>query len=183
MSVQLQAGGSLRIPMSYADYLALGETRHHEHYDGLTIVNPPNRRHVLVAYRLGRLLGDACPAGYQVLPEWGWQPVSEAVFEPDVMVAAADAPGDDLLRAAPLLVIEISSPSTRSEDLGRKMHAYADGGAPWYWIVDPDAQSVTVHGLDPDTGRFGQHMRRSAPDLLLLRDPFPMSINLAALFA
>ena len=181
MSVQLQAGGSLVTPMSYAEYEALGETKHHEYYDGLSIVNPPSRRHVVVAYRLGFLLGGRIPAGYQVLPEWGWQPAVEAVFVPDIMVAAVDAPGPDLLRAAPLLVIEITSPSTRGQDLGRKLSAYAEGGAAWYWVADLQADTLTVY-RNTD-GEFTVLALGTTARPLDLVEPFAINLDLAALFA
>lgn len=181
MSVRIQAGSSLITPMSYAQYEALGETKHHEYYDGLSIVNPPSRRHVLVAYQLGRLLGDRIPVGYEVLPEWGWQPAEEAVFVPDIMVAAADSPGPDLLRTAPLLVVEITSPSTRGHDLGRKMSAYADGGAAWYWVADLQAETLTVHRNT--VGAFTVVAVGTTARPLDLVEPFPIRLDLAALFA
>lgn len=181
MSVQLQAGGSLLTPMSYAEYEALGETKHHEYYDGLSIVNPPSRRHVVMAFELGVLLRDRIPAGYQVLPEWGWQPADQVVFVPDIMVAAVDAPGPDLLRAAPLLVVEITSPSSRGFDLGRKMSAYADGGAEWYWVVDLQADTLTVHR---NTGGAFTVVAVGTPARPLdLVEPIAISLDLAALFA
>ena len=90
------------------------------------------------------MLQDARPPGYDVLSEWGWQIAPRTVCEPDVMVFPSDAPGEDLLRAAPLLVVEVTSRSTRSEDWGRKRELYAEGGAAWYWIVDPEAQVLTT---------------------------------------
>lgn len=73
MATQVVAGGSLRVPMTYAAYRALGETKHHEYYDGMCVINPPSRRHAVVARRLTRVLEDACPTGYDVIPEWGWR--------------------------------------------------------------------------------------------------------------
>lgn len=56
MPTLLQGGSSLRVPISYEQYLALGETKHHEYYDELCVVTPPPEGHVLVARRLTRLL-------------------------------------------------------------------------------------------------------------------------------
>lgn len=181
MSIQLTAGASLKTPMSYEGYLALGETKHHEYYDGLTVVNPPSRRHVRVANRLNLLLSAALTRGYEVLPEWGWQPSEETVFEPDLMVAELDAPGTDLLRTAPLLVVEVTSRSTRGEDLGRKMQAYALGGAEWYWIVDPEADSLTIYR---NRGfRFVVELAGDASQPIVLTEPFATTIDLASVFA
>lgn len=178
---QLVAGGSLRTPMSWEDYQALGETTHTEYYDGLAVVNPPSRRHVVIARRLTRVLEDSVPTGFEVLPEFGWQPAPGTVFEPDVMVAATAAPGPDLLRVAPLLVVEVTSPSTRSEDLGRKLRAYADGGAPWYWVADPASDVLTVYRLDG--GRFVAADSDSPVARMHLSLPFAVELDLRAVFA
>lgn len=180
-TVQLQAGGSLRLPMSFDDFLALGETKHYEYYDGLVLVNPPTRRHVLVQSRLTRLLQDSKPTGYEALPDWGWAAARQKVFEPDIMVFRSDAPGPDLLRAAPLIVVEVTSPSTRAEDFGRKREIYAQGGAEWYWLVDPDADTILI--LRNQAGRFVQVQTYAAPGIHRVTRPFPVQLDLFAIFA
>ena len=46
--------------------------------------------------------------------------------------------------AAPDLVVEILSPGTRRRDKGRKRAVYDREGVREYWIVDPEARSITV---------------------------------------
>lgn len=92
---------SHREAMPYGEYLAMGETMHYEYYDGELHMNPPSRRHVVIARRLTRLLEDAAPATCEVLPEFGWRMKAGYDFEPDVMVSERGAPGPDLLRVAP----------------------------------------------------------------------------------
>lgn len=179
-TLEVQAGASLRQPMSYEQYQTLGETKHIEFYDGLAVMNPPNRRHAIVASRLTRLLQDAAPAHHLVLAEWGWQVGPMTVCEPDIMVFAADAPGEDLLRVAPLLAIEVTSPSTRSEDWHRKRELYAQGGAAWYWIVEPDEWSLTL--LRNDGGAF-EEVARGDHGVHQVTDPFPVNLDLDDLFA
>ena len=87
--------------------------------------------------------------------------------------------GLDLLREAPVLVVETTSPSTRGEDLGRKLRAYADGGCPAYWVLDPEADTVTVHRLTD--GALVVTEVGTAPDTLQLTHPFPVSLDLQAL--
>ena len=68
------------------------------------------------------------------------------VVEPDLLVVLADQSGivtDKHVRGAPALVVEILSPGTRRRDLGVKSQAYERCGVREYWLVDPDAQSIT----------------------------------------
>jgi Uma2 family endonuclease len=138
-------GASLRTPMEYEDYLALGETKHHEYYDGLCVVNPPSRSHSRTQAHVVDLLRPHCPDSHEVLTGWGWHIGPELDYEPDIMVTDRSAPDDDVLRLPPpLLVVEISSPSTRDVDWGKKRRSYAAGGAAWYWIVDIQGRETVV---------------------------------------
>jgi Uma2 family endonuclease len=69
----------------------------------------------------------------------------------------------------PDLVIEILSPSTRSVDLGEKMDEYAQAGIPEYWVVEQDAQNVSVYGSDEGTYRLAGRYRAGehAPSVTL----------------
>jgi len=78
-----------KLPMSREEFSALGDTKHHEYYDGMCIVNPPQRRHVRAEIRLLDLLRAVCPPAFEVLMEWGWQ-TGTSIFEPDLMVVPAD---------------------------------------------------------------------------------------------
>jgi Uma2 family endonuclease len=127
--------------MSAAEWESLGETKHHEWSEGVLYVNPPSRRHVLAAKALGRRLDDACPPGFTVYPDWGLRTPS-GDFEPDLMVAPLDLPDDSYTRAAPLLVVEIASPTTRDLDWDRKRRAYGEAGVEWYWILERDGLTI-----------------------------------------
>lgn len=147
-------GASVRVPMSYEEWQALGETKHQEWSEGVLYVNPPSRWHVLVAKHLARLLDDACSPGFTVYPDWGLHtPLGD--FEPDLMVAPHDLPDDSYTPVPPLLVVEVASPTTRDLDWDRKLKAYAEAGAPWYWIVE--RESLTI--FENDDGRFVERQR------------------------
>lgn len=94
-------GASLRTPMTYQDYLALGETKHHEYYDGLCVVNPSSRSHSRALARLVDLIRPLCPESHEVLTGWGWHIGPELDYEPDIMVTDRSSPDDDVLRHPP----------------------------------------------------------------------------------
>jgi Uma2 family endonuclease len=150
-------GSSVRVPMSYAEWQALGETKHQEWSEGVLYVNPPDRWHVLVAKHLARQLDDACPPGLTVYPDWGLHtPLGD--FEPDLMVAPDDLPDESYTTVTPLLIVEIASPTTRDLDWDRKLQAYAEAGVAWYWILERQALTIFAN-LD---GHFGQTQRIEA---------------------
>lgn len=87
--------------------------------------------------------------------------------------------GSANIEAAPDLVCEILSPSSRRSDLLTKRSLYERIGVREYWIVDPDAQSVTVLALESgsyvEVARDGEGAisSRVLPDLRLsLREVF-----------
>jgi Uma2 family endonuclease len=174
MPGQPAGGASLRTPMAYEEYLALGETKHHEYYDGLCVVNPPSRTHSRAQSHFVDLIRRHCPDTHEVLTGWGWHIAPELDFEPDIMVTDRSAPDDDVLRhPPPLLVVEISSPSTRDIDFGKKRRAYATGGASWYWIVDLlRRETVVFENID---GVFVEVQRITTPTIAA--GPFPVVIE------
>jgi Uma2 family endonuclease len=173
MAVQLSGGGLLRVPMQREKYLALGETRHAEWFDGLCVVSPPTRLHQIIEVRLARLLGDAVPSDLLVLHEWGWR-TAEGEFEPDVVVFAADDPGPEVLMVPPRLVVEILSTSNRRADLVRKRDLYGRGGLPWYWVVDPDEAEVVV--FRADAGHFVEAQRVRRGEAALAVGPYRVEL-------
>ncbi len=49
----------------------------------------------------------------------------------------------------PDLVVEILSPSTRADDLGRKLADYHRYEVPWYWTLDPDGPTLVERRREP----------------------------------
>ncbi|MFQ5804792.1 MAG: Uma2 family endonuclease [Candidatus Methylomirabilales bacterium] len=46
---------------------------------------------------------------------------------------------------APDLAVEVLSPNQQLQDLGEKVGEFLDWGTPLVWVLDPEAQSVTVY--------------------------------------
>lgn len=132
--------------MSYEDFRAQGETKYHEYYEGLCVVNPPTVRHGIAVAQLIAALSAATEAdGRVVVTETGWEAGHQQLFVPDLMIVDPAVAEDPVVSTpSPLLVVEITSPSTRSDDWGTKLVSYAANGASWYWIVDLEVPEVTV---------------------------------------
>lgn len=69
--------------------------------------------------------------------------------EPDLMVRKPhpdrrDNDADWDRAPTPELVVEVLSPVTRRRDLDQKKRLYLDAGVPEYWVIDPEACSMTV---------------------------------------
>ncbi len=144
--------------MSPAEYAELGEAKFHEYYDGCLVVNPPTVPHSRAVARLIAAMMPHC-GGRLLVSGSGWS-VGGEIFIPDVMVIDVGSSQDPLVVRPPYLVIEILSPSTKRDDWGKKLEAYGQGGAEWYWIVDLDEPSVSV--LENRDGSFVQVVRASA---------------------
>jgi Uma2 family endonuclease len=63
---------------------------------------------------------------------------------PDVSIAHPDQPGEEYLEGAPLLAIEVVSPSNRADHMDRKRKLYLENGAVEVWVVYPKTKSVWV---------------------------------------
>lgn len=66
--------------------------------------------------------------------------IDVAYFGPEV--AEADMGDTTLMDGAPLLAVEILSPSDTQRDINEKVDAYLEAGVKLIWIVDPHLQTV-----------------------------------------
>jgi Uma2 family endonuclease len=69
--------------------------------------------------------------------------VDVAYISPEV--AAANPDDARLIVGAPVLVVEILSPSDTQEGISRKITSYLQHGVQSVWEVDPDFETVTVY--------------------------------------
>lgn len=143
--------------LTYNDLLAWPDDQmRHELIDGEHFMSPsPLVRHQRILRRLlhalegwneGARAGEVFCAPTDIV----FGPTNVVV--PDLLfVSAARAAiiGEKNIQGAPDLLVEILSPSTRDRDLGAKLRLYRRFGVREYWIVDPDANTMTVHRLDP----------------------------------
>ncbi|MFT4189600.1 MAG: Uma2 family endonuclease [Aeromicrobium sp.] len=129
--------------MSYDDYLALPESTRAEWVDGEVVVNPPpSYHHQRSSLRIARILEDALPSLF-VVEAAGIRLPGNRERIPDIMVLDREPEGPYVDYAA-VLVVEILSPSTRTEDTVRKSAEYLAGDVGQYWILDPSGYCLDV---------------------------------------
>jgi Uma2 family endonuclease len=135
--------GLERRRMSWEDYLTLPDTPKAEWVDGeVVIVNvPPVPDHGVAQVALGALLMPLFPM--RVMADVDLVLPRNRIRRPDLMVVAETQTGR-WVTDAPLVCVEILSPTTRSEDLLRKSREYAEAGVDQYWIVYLDLPSIEV---------------------------------------
>lgn len=132
--------------MSWEEYLALPDRPRAEWLDGEVVRSPQvGFTHGSATARLIRLLITHLPALHVVTEVGLWLP-GNRLRGPDVMVVDR-VPDDTWVSDAPVLVAEVLSPSTRTEDTVRKSTEYAAAGIGQYWLVDPDLRTVDVFAL------------------------------------
>jgi Uma2 family endonuclease len=120
--------------------------------DAIVMTPPPGTRHQSVVSELLVILHAAArERGLKVFTApVAWRIGPGYVPEPDIVVAHPETVTPRAIAGPPVLVVEVLSPTGRGRDLFEKRRIYAEGGAGWYWIVDPDEPSLTVLRLAGD---------------------------------
>jgi Uma2 family endonuclease len=151
--------------------------RRYELLDGALLVSPaPSTKHQKVVLRTGMLLEQSCPEGFEALiAPYAVQPSNDTELQPDVLVARDEDLTDKLLPVAPVLAVEVLSPSTALIDINTKKAAYERMGVPSYWIIDPLDPRLTVFELD-EAGVYSQVAEVKGDDVFEAERPFPVRI-------
>ncbi|UZN04221.1 Uma2 family endonuclease [Cellulomonas sp. S1-8] len=133
-----------RTRLPWEQYLALPEDGSRSEYlDGTVHVTPlAGARHQTFVSRTAFLLAGAFGAD-RVLPGHNWLLRDGLLRIPDVSVLPAPQ-ADTYVTVPPQVVVEVLSPTTRATDELTKTVEYAIYGAGSYWLIDPDAPSLTV---------------------------------------
>lgn len=148
----------------------------YELIDGALIVTPaPSLRHQTMVGHLHLALSAACPADLKVLlAPFDVALALDTVVQPDLLVARRSDLTERDLPTAPLLAVEVLSPSTRHIDLSLKRARYEEAGCASYWVLDPLAPSLTVWELAADG--YGEATVVTAAEEYVTRTPFAISL-------
>ena len=136
-------------PFTVADLEEMPDDgRRYELIDGELLVSPaPGWAHQAVVLAALHPAGSSLSRRLRVLPApFAVRPDKFNEVQPDVLVARyTDLTEDDLPRA-PVLAVEVISPTSRLRDAHLKKAVYARLGSPSFWLVDParDKPSLTV---------------------------------------
>jgi len=174
-------------PFTVADLEGMPDDgRRYELIDGELLVSPaPGLAHQEVVYTLYGVLRAACPRDLWVIgAPFAVRPDTFNELQPDILVARnADLTLKDL-PAAPLLAVEVISPSSRLIDASLKKAAYARLGVPSFWLIDPDPENpqLTVFEID-SAGDYRQAGQATGEQAYQARRPFAVRVVPADLVA
>jgi Uma2 family endonuclease len=149
----------------------------HELLDGVLLMTPaPVPPHQDIAGSLYVLMRAAIPRELKVyLAPFDVYLGERSVLEPDLIVTRRSDVRRRGLFTAPLLAVEVHSPSTKSYDLGLKMEVLAAAGCPSYWTIDPKLPELTVWSLHD--GRYVEQARVAGDETWTAAEPFPVTIT------
>ncbi len=142
---------NVKTKLTYADYLETSDDERYELLNGELVMPPaPLTGHQMISIALASRL-------YLYVEEQGLGAVVAAptdvvlsdmdVVQPDVLFVSSRRSHiltRENVRGAPDLVVEVLSPATAERDRTIKLDLYARHGVKEYWIVDPDAGTITV---------------------------------------
>jgi Uma2 family endonuclease len=164
-------------PLTRGDLDRMPDDGHrYELIDGVLVVTPaPRLVHQRASARLHLILSAACPAELEVL----YAPVDvvladDTVVQPDLLVARPSDFTERDLPVAPLLAVEVLSPSTRLFDLNLKRARYELAGCASYWVVDPDVPSVAAWQLV--NGGYVEAANARGGEEFAVTEPFPVTL-------
>jgi Uma2 family endonuclease len=144
-----------RFGWTYAEYARLPDDgNRYEVIGGELHVTPaprPIHQEVLIALTVllrdfaeRHRLGWVLPAPIDVLFAEG------EYVQPDIVFVRRERRGiitDRGIEGPPDLIVEVTSDSTARKDRGDRLRQYTRFAVPHYWIADPEARHVEVHGL------------------------------------
>ncbi len=145
--------GAARRKMSYAEFMAfIQEDQKGDLIDGVAkIMSPATYQHEDLQGFLAFLLrGYVTSVGLgKVLGSRSLVHIDERNgYEPDLLFVARERLGiihDLEIIEGPDLVVEIVSPSSRTDDYARKFTGYERAGVGEYWIIDPLREEATFY--------------------------------------
>jgi Uma2 family endonuclease len=148
----------------------------YELVDGVLIVTPaPSHLHQRAVAAIYRALFAGAPPELEVLfAPFDVALSADTVIQPDVVVGRREDFTERDLPKAPVLAVEVLSPSTRRFDLMLKFSRLEAAGCPAYWVVDPDTPELIAWELRD--GTYAQVAKVTGDEIARLTVPFEVSV-------
>lgn len=166
-------------PFTVDDLEAMPDDGHrYELIDGVLIVTPaPGWHHQEGSGALFVQLRNACTPEFRVLSApFGVRTSIRNELQPDILVARYVDLTPKNLPIAPVLAVEVLSPSTALNDLNNKKAAYERMGTSSYWVLDPELSGrLTVFELDARE-RYVEVASVCGDEKFTTERPFPITI-------
>ncbi|WP_231920198.1 Uma2 family endonuclease [Microlunatus soli] len=176
-----QTGQPLVLPWSraltVADMENLPDDGHrYELIDGVLIVTPaPIVRHQIAVSGFEAVLRQLSPPSLRVLhAPLDVVLADDTVVEPDILVARRSDFVEKNLPTAPLLAVEVLSPSTRMIDLSVKRDRYRRAGVESYWVFDPAQARLVAWELRD--GEYEQVADVTGDESWTARKPYEVTV-------
>jgi Uma2 family endonuclease len=168
-------------PLTADDLDAAPDDGHrYELLDGALLVTPaPAWEHQEVQYTLYGVLRAACPHGIRVIgASFAVRLTRDTELQPDLLVARYSDLTPKNLPTAPLLAVEVRSPSTALIDVNLKKAVYERHAVPSYWVIDPDPEkpALRVYELGAN-GRYTEVAHVTGGETFAAERPFPIVIT------
>jgi Uma2 family endonuclease len=161
------------------DDLPEDDTRRYELVDGCLLVSPsPPNAHNGAANELSFLLHASIDPSWRIVAPGAVQLDRRNYREPDLLVLPREAMRKKYADPADaLLVVEVMSPSSVTNDRFAKPGQYAQAGIAHYWRIEPRDRVLVTYALDDEayreTGRF--------TDEVVIDDPVTLRFRLGTL--
>lgn len=157
--------------------------RRHELIDGRLLVSPvPALPHYRALTLLQEILIEQKPRRFVVGQNAGiiGGLRKETYLIPDLLVTLRSALKGSAPAFAPkaaLLVVEVLSPGSRTNDTEIKRHYYARMNIPHYWIADPSHRQLHVMAFHDETTTYRDVVTVHAGEEWRSDEPFPITLD------
>jgi len=167
-------------PLTRDDLDAMPDDGHrYELVDGALLVTPaPSARHQTGVGQLYVLLRAALAGSdLRVLfAPFEVRLAHDTVVQPDLLVASRADFTERNLPVAPLLAVEVLSPSTQRIDRFLKHSRYAAAGVEHYWVVDPIEPNLTAWRLNAGLGTYEEAGHAAGAEAFHATEPVTVTI-------
>ena len=154
--------------------------KRYELFEGEVVAMAPERAaHARTKFRISRRLAEAVEAAGLPCEVYGGGMAvfvdDHTTYEPDAMIRCGEPLADDAVKAFdPLVIVEVTSPSTQSVDVGDKLADYFRiPSLRHYLIMRPKGQVVIHHARD----EAGTIMTRIIRDGAVALDPPGITVH------